>query len=116
MARRDDRQQAGMVGRDQPMRRGGDLLFAGMGAGGEPKRTRPDRPAQRRQRCRVGGERGGGRLQIADARHRGGAQLAEPLGLRRVLRQAKGEGLQQRAAPNRAGAASAPPSGPKGGR
>ena len=44
--------------------------------------------------ARIGGERRGGGLEIADARHLGCAEPTEPLRLARVLRQAQREPLQ----------------------
>ena len=91
VARRDDGQEAGMAGRDPRMRRGDDFLFARMGARGEPHRTAADFTAQRGKRLGVGDERRGRRFEIADARHRIGAEPAKALGLHIVLRQRQGE-------------------------
>src|SRR5256885_17169710 len=57
MTRRDDRQQPGMRSDNRMMRRGGDLLFAGMRAGREPYGSRADLMAQLVERRRVRGER-----------------------------------------------------------
>ncbi len=96
MTRGEDRQDPGMLARDPAMRGGGDFLFAGMGAGGEPQRPSGDLLAQRVERRRVDGERRGRGLQIAYARHRRCAKPAKSLGLHLVLGEAEGEGFEDR--------------------
>ena len=87
----------GMLGGELAMGRGGDLLFAGMGAGGEPQRARADLSAQAPQLRLIDRQRRAGRLQIADRRNIASAEPAQTLGLRLVLRQALRERGEHRA-------------------
>jgi hypothetical protein len=101
MARRDYRQKP-MVGlNDVAMRRGGDRLFAGVGAGGKPQGPGADLPPQLGKRGRIGGERLRRGLEIADTRDDGRAEPAKPLRLQFVLGEAQRECPQHR--PDHAG-------------
>src|ERR1700730_3756284 len=79
------------------MNSGGDLLFTGMRAGGEPHRTRADPTAQLRKVGGVDGQRKGRSFEIADGADLPGAQQTETCGLVSILGEAQVERTQNRA-------------------
>ena len=95
MARRDQRQQAGKIRAQAPVRLDHDGLLAGMGGCRRDHRPAADRVRQGRELGGIGGGAGTSSLRVAGGDDARRAQFTEALGVGRRAREAEVEALQQ---------------------